>query len=72
MSVVRRRRDPIDALEHAMQGVQTSDPHLSESRSWDSGLIGKRSESTVRALYDTPVEREVTVVVPRSPRRHPR
>ncbi len=72
MSVVRRRRrDAVDALEHAMQGVQTYDPHHIESRDWDPGLIGKRSAARVRMLDDIPVEHEVTVVMGRTPhRRH--
>jgi len=72
MSVIRRRTGAVDALEHAMQGVQTSDPHRIESRSWDPGLIGKRSGSSVRMFGDTPVEREVTIVMPRSPRKRER
>ena len=65
MSVVRRRRDAIDALEHAMQGVQTNDPHRIESRDWDPGLIGKSSAASVRMVDDTPVEHEVTIKVGR-------
>jgi hypothetical protein len=69
MSVVRRRKDAVDALEHAMQGVQTYDPHRIESRDWDPGLIAKRSAARVRIADDTPVEHEVTVVMPALPRR---
>jgi len=69
MSVLRRKKDAVDALEHAMQGVQTVDPHRIESRDWDPGLIGKRSAARVEVLGDTPVEHEVTVVMPRLPRR---
>jgi hypothetical protein len=69
MSVVRRRKDAVDALEHAMQGVQTYDPHRVESRSWDPGLIGKRSGSRVEILDDTPVEHEVTIKMRRRPSR---
>jgi hypothetical protein len=65
MSIVRRRKDAIDALEHAMQGVQTYDPHRIESRDWDPGLIGKRSAARVELSSDTPVEHEVTVVMRR-------
>ena len=68
MSVVRRRKEAIDALEHAMQGVQTYDPHRVESRSFDPGLIGKSSAARVRMAGDTPVEHEVTVVMPALPR----
>lgn len=69
MSAVKRRRDAVDALEHAMQGVQTYDPHRIESRGWDPGLIGKRSAARVQIHDDVPVEHEVTVVMPRLPRR---
>jgi hypothetical protein len=69
MSAVRRRRDAVDALEHAMQGVQTYDPHRVESRDWDPGLIGKRSAARVQVVDDVPVEHEVTIVMPRLPRR---
>ena len=31
MSVVRRRKDAVEALEHAMQGVQTYDPEQIDS-----------------------------------------
>jgi hypothetical protein len=68
MSVVRRRKDAVDALEHAMQGVQTVDPHRIESRDWDPGLIGKRSAARVEIIGDIPVEHEVTVVMHRVPR----
>jgi hypothetical protein len=67
MSVVRRRKDAVEALEHAMQGVQTYDPHRVESRDWDPGLIGKRSAAQVEILDDTPVEYEVTVVMRQLP-----
>ena len=69
MSVIRRRKDAVDALEHAMQGVQTYDPHRVESRAWDPGLIGKRSASRVKILDDTPVEHEVTIKMRRRPPR---
>ena len=63
MSVIKRRKDAVDALEHAMQGVQTYDPERIESRDWDPGLIGKRSAAHVEIIDDTPVEHEVTVVM---------
>ena len=68
MSVVKRRRDAIDALEHAMQGVQTTEKRPVRSRDYDPGIIGKRSEVRINVHDDTPVEREVTVVIP-MPRR---
>jgi hypothetical protein len=68
MSVVKRRRDAIDALEHAMQGVQTTEKHRIESRGYEPGIIGKRSHVRIDVRDDTPVEHEVTVVM-RRPRR---
>jgi hypothetical protein len=69
MSVVKLRRDAIDALEHAMRGVQTTEKHRIVSRGYDPGIIGKRSEVQIDVRDDTPVEYEVTVVMPRLPRR---
>jgi hypothetical protein len=69
MSIVRRRKDAIDALEHAMQGVQTYDPHRIEGRDGDPGLLGKRSAAHVELSGDTPVEHEVTVVMRRRSQR---
>ena len=69
MSVVKHRKNAVDALEHAMQGVQTYDPERIESREWDPGLIGKRSAARVRISDDTPVEHEVTIVVRDRPSR---
>ena len=72
MSVVRRRRDAIDALEHAMQGVQTTEGGRIESRDDDPGLIGKRSEVAIEVRDDdTPMEHEVTVVMRPLPHRDP-
>jgi hypothetical protein len=65
MSVVKLRRDAVDALEHAMQGVQTYDVERIEGRDWDPGLIGKRSAARVQIVDDTPVEHEVTIVMRR-------
>jgi hypothetical protein len=70
MSVVRRRKEAVDALEHAMQGVQTYDPHRVVNRDADPGLIAARSAARPRiAADDTPVEHEVTVVMRPLPRR---
>jgi hypothetical protein len=69
MSVVRRRRDAVDALEHAMQGIQTTEKRPIERSGQDPGIIGKRSSVRVDIRDDTPVEHEVTVVMPRLPRR---
>jgi hypothetical protein len=72
MSVVKRRRDAIDALEHAMRGVQTTEKSRIENHDHDTGIIGKRSEVQIDARDDTPVEHEVTVVMRRLPRRRER
>jgi hypothetical protein len=69
MSVVKRRRDAVDALEHAMQGVQTTEKHRVQSRADDAGIIGKRSDVRIVVRDDTPVEHEVTVVMRRRRRR---
>jgi hypothetical protein len=69
MSLVRRRKDAVDALEHAMQGVQTYDPHRVVDRDADPGLIARQSAARVRLGDDTPMEHEVTVVMPPLPRR---
>jgi hypothetical protein len=69
MSVVKRRRDAIDALEHAMQGVQTHDPERLERRYWGPVPIEKRSGARSGIADDTPVEHEVTVKVHPIPRR---
>ena len=66
--VVRRTKTGIDVLEHAMQGV-----HTSENRGQivsfhaEPGIIGMRSEVEVRSFKDTPVEREVIVKMPHVP-----
>ena len=65
MAALRRTKTAIDVLEHAMQGVRTS-----ENRGQvvtfhaDRGIIGMRSKVEVRAFEDTPVEREVIVRMP--------
>ena len=65
MSVVRRTRDGIDILEHAMRGVRSSENRSSiRSFATEGGVVAMRSESDVRALDDTPVEREVIVRLP--------
>jgi hypothetical protein len=61
MSVVKRNTDGIDAFEHAMQGVHTSNDHEIVGVTWESGLIGTSSSSQVAEADDTPLEREVIV-----------
>jgi hypothetical protein len=68
MSGLKRTRDAIDMLEHAMQGVHTSNDHKIISFSRDAGLIGTRSTVEIESLDDTPQEREVVVRIPRQSR----
>ena len=65
MSVVKRTKDGIDILEHAMRGVRNSE-NRSGIRNFHSegSVVGMSSGSEVRALDDTPVEREVIVRLP--------
>ncbi len=70
VSVVKRTKDGIDMLEHAMQGVQTSENRGEIVRFHaEPGIVGVRWETEVRALEDSRVEREVIVKMPREPRR---
>ena len=69
MAVVRRRRETIDALEHALQGVKTSEVHPIVSQRDAPGIIGMRSVVEIDVPDDPPVEREVLVVMPPLPTR---
>jgi hypothetical protein len=66
MSTVKRTKEAIDVLEHAMQGVHTSNDHRIVSFSRERGLIGTRSEVEIDVMDDTPGEREVVVRMPRA------
>jgi hypothetical protein len=70
MSVVTRRADAVDALEHAMQGVQTDDRDDVGVFGRNPGLMSTTSETRVCVGDDTKVEPEVTVVRLRLPHRH--
>ena len=72
MSVVKRNRDGVDAFEHAMQGVHTSNDHRIVSVTRERGLIGTRSPTEAGVAADTPPEREVIVKMPRLPSRRRR
>jgi hypothetical protein len=66
MSRVKRTKDGIDILEHAMQGVRTSENRGQiVSFHAEPGIIGMRSKTSIRPFTDTPVEREVIVPMPR-------
>jgi hypothetical protein len=72
MAGVKRTREGVDALEHALRGVHTSENHdriISYQR--QPGLIGQRSVVQVDVLDDQPWEREVIVRLPALPRRTP-
>jgi hypothetical protein len=57
-------------LEHAMQGVHTSENRGEIVRFHDEpGIVGVRSKTEIRALEDPRVEREVIVKMPRESRR---
>jgi hypothetical protein len=70
VGVIKRNRDGVDAFEHAMQGVHTSNDHRIVSYAREGGLIGTRSAVQVDVADDTSREREVIVKMPR--RRQPR
>jgi hypothetical protein len=73
MAVVKRTKEGIDMLEHAMQGVRTSGNRGQIVSFRDEpGIVGWRSRVAVRAFDDTSVEREVIVKVPRAPDRRRR
>ena len=70
MPGVKRTREGVDALEHALRGVHTSE-NLERIVSYQRqpGLIGRRSVVQVDVFDDSPLEREVIVRLPRLPRR---
>jgi hypothetical protein len=72
MSRVKPTKDAIDVLEHAMQGVHTSNDHRIVSFSRASGLIGTRSDVEIDVMDVTPGEREVVVRMPRASARRGR
>ena len=74
MSRVKRTKiGGVDALEHALQGVHTSENHeriISFDRK--PGIIGTRAVVHVDVVNDSPYEREVIVNLHREPRRRSR
>jgi hypothetical protein len=73
MAGVKRTKEGIDMLEHAMRGVRTSENRGQIVTFHDEpGIVGARSTVEVRAFDDTPVEREVIVKMPRVPDRRRR
>ena len=66
MSRVRRTRDGVEAIEHALRGVHTSENHeriVSYER--HPGFVGTSSTVEVDVVDDSPAEREVIVRLPR-------
>jgi hypothetical protein len=73
MGAVKRTRDGVEAIEHALRGVHTSENHeriVSFER--HPGLIGGSAIVQVDVVDDSPSEHEVVVRLPRSPRQRPR
>lgn len=62
---VKRNGDGVEAFEHAMQGVHTSNDHRIVSYTRERGLIGSSSKVEVGTADDTPPEREVIVKIRR-------
>jgi hypothetical protein len=68
MGRIRRTRDGVDAIEHALRGVHTSENH-ERIISFDShpGFVGTSSTVEVDVVGDSRTEREVIVRLPRKP-----
>jgi len=70
VSAVKRTRSGVDALEHALKGVHTSDNDarvISFDR--NPGVLGMRSVVQVNVMDDSPEEQEVIVNLGPEPRR---
>jgi hypothetical protein len=66
MSVVRRKKENIDMLEHAMMGVRmTDDGHQIVSFGETKGIMGSGSGAQVDVRETNPYEREVVVTMPK-------
>ena len=70
MSVVKRKKENIDVLEHAMMGVRTLDEeHRIVSFADSNGIIGSSSRVEVDVRESNTEEREVIVTMPKVGRR---
>jgi len=72
MSRVKRTKDGVDAIEHALRGVHTSENHeriVSFER--HPGFTGSHSIVQVDVVDDSPTEHEVIVRLSRVPRNRP-
>ena len=76
MGVMRRNKDGVDALEHAVQGVHTSNDHRLVRYARERGLIGRTSapktDTRDDTSDDTSLEREVIVKMHPPPSRRRR
>jgi hypothetical protein len=65
MAGLKRTRNGVDAIEHALQGVHTSENSARiVSVELNPGFIGTHSLVEVDVVDDSPVEREVIVRLP--------
>jgi hypothetical protein len=68
MNRVKRTKGGVDAVEHALGGVHTSENHeriISFER--HPGFVGTGAVVEVDVVNDSPLEREVIVRLPRKP-----
>jgi hypothetical protein len=69
MGGLKRSRSGVDAVEHALQGVHTSENHERiVSFETSRGRIGTRLRVEVDVVDDPPSEREVIVHLPETAR----
>ena len=68
MGRLKRTKDGVDAIEHALRGVHTSENH-ERIVSFDRhpGFVGTSSLVEVDVVDDQPLEHEVIVRLPRHP-----
>jgi hypothetical protein len=73
MGTLKRTRDGVDAVEHALSGVHTSEnSERIVSFRRQPGFIGHRSLVQVDVVDDQTLEREVIVRLPPRPRQRSR
>jgi hypothetical protein len=69
MSRVKRTRDGVDAIEHALRGVHTSEnSERIVSFEQHPGFVSTHAMVQVDVVDDSRTEREVIVRLPRKPR----
>lgn len=73
MGRVRRTRDGVEAIEHALRGVHTSENHERiVSVEQHPGFLSASSTVEIDVVDDSPLEQEVIVRLPRRPHEHRR